>query len=67
MDYKCTVCNFFTKRRDNWVRHLKSQKHLSKKYIYVNVENNYKVMVDYGNTDKLVISQRKKQIYLLNK
>ena len=31
MDYKCTVCNFFTKRRDNWVRHLKSQKHLSKK------------------------------------
>ena len=67
MYYKCTVCNFFTKRRDNWVRHLKSQKHLSKKYIYVNVENNYKVMVDYGNTDKLVISQRKKQIYLLNK
>ena len=31
MDYKCTSCNFFTKKRDNWVRHLKSQKHLSKK------------------------------------
>ena len=34
MPYKCIECKYFTKRRDNWCRHLKSQKHLSKKQSY---------------------------------
>ena len=31
MDYKCTACNYSTKKRVNWSKHLITKKHLSKK------------------------------------